>query len=159
METHILSNSNPKALNESLKGWLELNWKPQGGICCGYIGDVQAYSILLVRTAKKTVSRMVKPTIEDIINQISTKNLNVDAETFYNHYESNGWKVNNAPMKKWQSALSNWSTRENKVNPIVKEQTPEQQQEATDAIWKKQGFESEKAMNDHYYSEQMKQLN
>jgi hypothetical protein len=39
-----------------------------------------------------------------------------DAATFWDHFESNGWKVaGKAPMKNWQSAARNW-VRRNKTN-------------------------------------------
>lgn len=53
-------------------------------------------------------SRFKKPTIEEIKTEIQAKNYNVDAETFYHFYESNGWHVGNKKMKSWQSALVTW---------------------------------------------------
>ena len=36
----------------------------------------------------------------------------VEAEKFYNHFTSNGWKVGGkAPMKNWKAAAKNWATR------------------------------------------------
>ena len=33
----------------------------------------------------------------------------IEAEKFYNYFQSNGWKVGGkAPMKDWQAAASNW---------------------------------------------------
>lgn len=53
--------------------------------------------------------RFVKPDITEIKDYIKEKTLNVDAERFFNYYESKGWKVGNAPMKNWKAALSNWA--------------------------------------------------
>lgn len=51
-----------------------------------------------------------KPSIEEIKNYISEKSLrNVDAETFFYYYETNGWKTGRNPMKSWQSALNFWN--------------------------------------------------
>ena len=36
-----------------------------------------------------------------------------EAATFWDYYESNGWKVGKAPMKNWQSAARNWVRRSN----------------------------------------------
>lgn len=35
----------------------------------------------------------------------------VQAESFFNYYESNGWKVGKNPMKSWLAALAGWRTR------------------------------------------------
>lgn len=41
-----------------------------------------------------------------------------EAEKFYNHFQSNGWKVGGrAPMKDWQAAARNWMLNINRFNP------------------------------------------
>lgn len=58
---------------------------------------------------KKQVKRFVKPTNQELIEYFNSKGSNQDqAERFFNHYESNGWKVGRNPMKAWKSAVSNW---------------------------------------------------
>ena len=58
---------------------------------------------------KKQVKRFVKPTPQELIDHFKSKGSNQDqAERFFNHYESNGWKVGRNPMKAWKSAVSNW---------------------------------------------------
>ena len=37
----------------------------------------------------------------------------IEAEKFYNYYESNGWKVGKNPMKNWKAAANNWITNSN----------------------------------------------
>lgn len=43
---------------------------------------------------------------------IAEKRLNLtasqEAEKFYNHYQSNGWKVGKNPMQDWQAAATSW---------------------------------------------------
>ena len=34
-----------------------------------------------------------------------------DASTFFDHYQSNGWKVGRAEMKDWRAAVRNWARR------------------------------------------------
>lgn len=42
----------------------------------------------------------------------------LEAEKFFNHFQSNGWKVGGrAPMKDWQAAARNWILNINKFNP------------------------------------------
>ena len=68
---------------------------------------------------KPKAKRFVKPTLEEITNYMSEKikkkygnvqeSFIIDqAESFYDHYQSNGWKVGKNPMKDWQSTVSKW---------------------------------------------------
>ena len=59
--------------------------------------------------AIKKAKRFVKPTIEDITSYCREKNKSVDAERFWNFYESKGWKVGKNPMKDWRAAVCNWA--------------------------------------------------
>ena len=62
-----------------------------------------------VEPTKKT-NRFKIPTLEEIKNFIQENNYQVDAERFYDYYESNGWTVGkNKPMKNWQAAIRNWN--------------------------------------------------
>ena len=63
---------------------------------------------------------MNKPTISEIAAYCTSRNNNIDPETFWNHYESNGWKVGKNSMKNWQSAVITWEKR----NPEPKEINP-----------------------------------
>src|SRR5690554_105353 len=48
------------------------------------------------------------------------------AEMFFNHFESNGWKVaGKAPMKKWKAAARNWIMRDEKYQ--AQSRSPAQQ--------------------------------
>ena len=62
-----------------------------------------------VEPTKKT-NRFKIPTLEEIKNFIQENNYQVDAERFFDYYESNGWTVGkNKPMKNWQAAIRNWN--------------------------------------------------
>ena len=43
------------------------------------------------------------------------KGYNVDAEQFFNFYESKGWVVGKSPMKNWRAAVSTWNKREKEI--------------------------------------------
>jgi len=59
----------------------------------------------------------------------------VEAETFFDYFESNGWKVGGrAPMKNWQAAARNWCRR-SKTKPIQKQQSSDAYQLAQ---WKRE---------------------
>lgn len=63
--------------------------------------------------AQKERKTMERPTLEEVRAKIIEKGYSVDAEAFWNYYESNGWKVGKNPMKKWESALVTWQKKEN----------------------------------------------
>lgn len=56
--------------------------------------------------------RFVKPTIEELQIYFTDRGSTqpaTDAEAFYDHYESNGWKVGGrSTMKDWKAAVRNW---------------------------------------------------
>ncbi|RIV19744.1 hypothetical protein DYU11_22710 [Fibrisoma montanum] len=62
-------------------------------------------------------SPMVRPTLEQIKRHFNLM-MGPDwlAEDFFDHYESNGWKVGRNPMKKWQAAANKW-IRDYKQSP------------------------------------------
>ena len=55
----------------------------------------------------------VKPSVAEIEAYCKEKGYNIDAEQFWNFYESKGWKVGNTPMKSWKSACVTWIKRNN----------------------------------------------
>jgi len=62
----------------------------------------------------------VKPTKTEIIDYINENQLKVDSETFFDHYESNGWKVGKVPMKDWKATLRNWDRKTKEVKKPFK---------------------------------------
>lgn len=58
--------------------------------------------------------KFVKPTIDEIRLYCFEKSLNVDAEQFYNFYESKGWVVGKSPMKSWRAAVCTWAGRQDR---------------------------------------------
>ena len=57
-----------------------------------------------------------KPTIDDIECYFQERNNNLDAELFFDYYESIGWMVGKSPMKDWKACVRAWEKREHK-NP------------------------------------------
>lgn len=49
-----------------------------------------------------------KPTVSEIKAYCEERNNNVDAETFWDFYESKGWKIGNQAMKDWKAAVRTW---------------------------------------------------
>lgn len=67
--------------------------------------------------AAPTPKRFVKPTLEEIETYCKERNNNVDAQRFFDFYESKGWKVGNQPMKDWRACVRTWEKREGGGKP------------------------------------------
>lgn len=98
-------------------------------------------------SAKSTTTkrkRFEKPTISDIKQYCIERNNNVNAEQFFDYYESNGWRVGKNSMKDWKAAVRTWerseyrkpnskkNSKEDAIN-VVKELMEEYEQSATDS--------------------------
>ena len=59
-------------------------------------------------------SRFSKPTIDEVQAYCAERNNGVDAQRWYDYYESNGWKVGKNPMKDWKAAVRTWEQRQRK---------------------------------------------
>jgi hypothetical protein len=59
--------------------------------------------------------RFTPPTLEEIAFEMSAKchEPKIEAEKFYDYYESNGWKVGKNKMNSWKAAVRNWLKRSN----------------------------------------------
>lgn len=57
---------------------------------------------------KKPVKRFVPPTVEQVFQYCNERCNNVDAQKFYDFYESNGWKVGKNKMKCWKACVRTW---------------------------------------------------
>ena len=57
--------------------------------------------------------RFVKPTIEEVQAYCKERNNNVDAQRWFDFYESKGWKVGKNPMKDWKASIRTWERNGN----------------------------------------------
>ena len=73
-------------------------------------------NIIINNNIKEKSIKFKKPTIEEIKQYCSERNNKIDAEHFYDYYESNGWKVGRNPMKDWKATIRTWerNSRNNK---------------------------------------------
>ena len=69
-----------------------------------------------IQPEKPKRKNFVKPTVEEIEAFCKEKKYTVNAQQFFNYYESNGWKVGRNAMKSWQAAVQNWNTRDKANN-------------------------------------------
>ena len=56
--------------------------------------------------------RFNKPTIQEIEEYCQSRGNTVNAQRFFDYYESNGWKVGKNPMKDWKAAVRTWEGKE-----------------------------------------------
>ncbi len=61
---------------------------------------------------KRETKRFTKPTIQEIKDFISENSFSIDADTFFNYYEANGWMVGRNKMKDWKAAIRNWNRKD-----------------------------------------------
>ena len=52
--------------------------------------------------------RFAKPTIDEVKEYCLERKNGVDAQRWFDYYESNGWKVGKNPMKDWKACIRTW---------------------------------------------------
>ena len=77
-------------------------------------------------TKKQKEQIFEKPTIEEIKAYCMERKNNVDAQSFFDFYESKGWKVGAVKMKDWKASVRTWEQRQKTENI---------RQKATVALW------------------------
>ena len=65
-----------------------------------------------IREDKSREKRFSPPSLKELNEFIKEKGYLVNPTTFFNHYESNGWRVGKVGMKNWHAAVTNWNTRD-----------------------------------------------
>ena len=83
-------------------------------------------------TDSNTKGSFVKPTIIDIKEYCKERKNNVDCETFFDFYESNGWKVGKNSMKNWKASVRTWEKSRNNKNNTNDRTTPHFHQKGKD---------------------------
>jgi hypothetical protein len=58
--------------------------------------------------ARTPAKQFIKPTMEEVAAYCKERGGVVDPQRWFDHYESNGWKVGRNPMKDWQAAVRKW---------------------------------------------------
>lgn len=79
--------------------------------------EIEIHSSAKSTTTKR--KRFEKPTLSQITQYCLERNNNVNAEQFYDYYESNGWKVGKNSMKDWKACVRTWE-RNGYDKPIKK---------------------------------------
>lgn len=91
-----------------------------------YISESNDSSIYLEKEKKK---RFEKPTIEEVEAYIREKNYDIDANTFFDYYDSCGWTVGkNKPMVDWKASVRFWNSNRKKNNHDTSKPAQEEHQ-------------------------------
>lgn len=88
-------------------------------------------------SAKSTTTkrkRFEKPTISEIKEYCIERGNKVDAQHFFDYYESNGWRVGKNSMKNWQAAVRTWE--KNSYTNTTKQTKKTNTEQTLDAIYK-----------------------
>jgi hypothetical protein len=74
------------------------------------------------KVAQKKEKPMQPPELNKVIPFFKIEGYSeMEARKFFNHFESNGWKVGGkSPMKNWHAAARNWMLNIEKFNPAQK---------------------------------------
>lgn len=78
--------------------------------------------------------RFEKPTLSEIKQYCIERGNKVDAQHFFDYYESNGWKVGKNSMKNWQAAVRTWE--KNSYTNTTKQTKKTNTEQTLDAIYK-----------------------
>lgn len=79
-------------------------------VSVGYGYPIDTLSDSLTESAEKKTkrTRFIKPSVDEIAAYCRERNNMIDPEHFFDHYESNGWKVGKVAMKDWKAAVRQW---------------------------------------------------
>jgi len=83
---------------------------------------------------KKTPrKRFQKPTVAEIMAYCQERKNGIDAQAFFDHYETNGWVQGKkaVPIKNWQAAVRTWENRVEKKEDLSTKRT-----HASQKLWK-----------------------
>ena len=101
-------------------------------------------------SAKSTTTkrkRFEKPTLSQITQYCLERNNNVNAEQFYDYYESNGWKVGKNSMKDWKAAVRTWERSEYR-KPNSKKNSKQDTIDVVNKLMREYGGEDEQSTTD-----------
>lgn len=92
-----------------------------------------------IQQEKPKRKNFVKPTVEEIAAYCKEKNYNINAQQFFNYYESNGWKIGRNAMKSWQATVQNWNIRDKANN------------KATGTMWSNNSTDADTSSYEAYF--------
>ena len=95
---------------EMTEGEIEnIRLEAANGMTAAQIARTHNRTITEIKKHLPKVDKFKKPTVEEIAAFCKEKNININVNKFFLHYESNGWHVGKTPMKSWKAAVQKWA--------------------------------------------------
>lgn len=86
-------------------GWRILNWQKYDALRTRADVNMRVQR----HRDKNPTPGFKRPSLEEVKLHFSQREMTMaEAEKFFHHYESNGWRVGKNPMRSWTSAAVNW---------------------------------------------------
>ena len=115
ISTNYIYKGNTKEIERryirKLKGGIKENFK--GGIKENFKDSI---SLSKDKHINNKGASFKKPTVNDIKEYCLWRNNGIDAETFFDFYESKNWLIGKNKMKNWKACVRTWEKRQNKTN-------------------------------------------
>lgn len=73
--------------------------------------------IFIKEKSRQPRRTFVRPQLEEVKAYCDERKNGIDADKFFNHYESIGWKVGKNPMKDWKAAIRTWERNTDNTQP------------------------------------------
>ena len=89
---------------------------------------------------KSKTKTFKKPTLEEVEAYCTERKNNIDAQSFFDFYESKGWKVGAVKMKDWKASIRTWEKRK-------KNEEMQQLNTNTRALWGNESNIPDEIMN------------
>lgn len=100
--------------------------------------------------SNKGGAKFQKPSVEEIRKYCAEKVLDVDAEQFFNFYESKGWMVGKSPMKNWRAAIATWAGRRDQERQT---RTPRPQPQRKESVFEHNMRVMDKMFGTNYHEQ------
>ena len=94
-------------IKENLKGGIKENFKDNNT-------SINNTSIIKEKIIKK--KNFIVPKVIEIKDYCRLRDNGINAEQFYDFYQSKGWMVGKTKMKDWKACMRTWEKRQNKTN-------------------------------------------
>ena len=94
-------------IKENLKGGIKENFKDNNT-------SINNTSIIKEKIIKK--KNFIVPSISEIKDYCHLRDNGINAEQFYDFYQSKGWMVGKTKMKDWKAAIRNWERNRKKTD-------------------------------------------
>lgn len=85
-----------------------------------YMENCNQLNTNILNTNKSnTNKRFIKPTIDEISKYCDERHNGINANAFYDFYESKNWMIGKNKMKDWRACVRTWEQRQNKKPKII----------------------------------------